>query len=325
MEYTTLGSTGLTVSQLCLGTDRFGNSYDTDENETDREEAHELLETAFDHGINFFDTANIYGKPRGTSERWLGDWVAEHDREEVVLASKVYFEMGEGPNQSGLGRKHVRAQVEDTLDRLGTDYLDIYYLHRWDDETPIRETLRTLDQLVQDGKVHYLGISTTAAWKLTKALWTSEVEGLQRFDITQPRYNAINHEPIADYLDICADQQLAVCPYSPLEGGFLTGKYERDADPPAGSRATFRDWYAVEEYSDRDWRVLDAVREVADKIDATPAQVSLRWLIESNRFTCVPIIGAGSPEHLVENVGTVEIDLTPEQRARITEARPQAR
>ncbi|RQG97296.1 aldo/keto reductase [Natrarchaeobius chitinivorans] len=328
MEYTTLGNTGTTVSKLCYGTWRFGR--DTGGVvETDREEAHELLDACWDNGINFIDTANVYGDPDGTSETWIGEWLEDYDREDFVIASKVYFPFdgwGEPrPNDSGLGRKHIRAQIEGTLERLGTDYLDVYYIHRWDEDTPIRETLSELTQLVREGTVRYLGASTMAAWQLTKALWTSDVNGLERFDVTQPRVNAAQYDDVADYLDVCADQDLAVCPYSPLAGGFLTGKYDRADDgsviAPDGSRGSidevFDDWYT----SERAWNVLEAVESVADEVGATPAQVSVRWLIDQDRFTCVPIVGARTPGQLEENVGAVEIELTDEQFERIDAAR----
>ncbi|WP_137289845.1 aldo/keto reductase [Natronorubrum halophilum] len=330
MEYTTLGNTGTTVSKLCFGTWRFGKESGGTV-ETDREEAHELLDACWEHGINFIDTANVYGDPDGKSERWIGEWLADrdHDREDLVLASKVYFPFngrGEpGPNDSGLGRKHIRAQIEGTLERLGTDYLDLYYIHRWDENTPIRETMRTLTELVREGRVNYLGASSMAAWQLTKALWTSDAEGLERFDVTQPMVNAAQYDEVGDYLDVCADQDLAVCPYSPLGGGLLTGKYDRTEDgsieAPDGSRGSldemFDEYYATEQA----WNVLEAVESVASEVDATPAQVSLRWLIEQDRFTCVPIVGARTPEQLGENVGAVEIELGDEQFERIDTAR----
>ncbi|ADB60074.1 aldo/keto reductase [Haloterrigena turkmenica DSM 5511] len=330
MEYTTLGNTGTTVSRLCFGTWRFAKESGGTV-ETDREEAHDLLDAAWEQGINFIDTANVYGDPNGTSEEWIGEWLEDRDvhREDVVIASKVYFPFdgrGEpGPNDSGLGRKHIRAQIEGTLERLGTDYLDVYYIHRWDEDTPIRETMQTLTELVREGKVRYLGASTMAAWQLTKALWTSDVEGLERFDVTQPMVNAAQYDEVGDYLDVCADQDLAVCPYSPLSGGFLTGKYDRAEDgsveAPDGSRGSldemFDDYYATEQA----WDVLEAVESVAEEVDASPAQVSLRWLMDQDRFTCVPIVGARTPEQLEENVGAVEVDLSDEQFERIDAAR----
>ncbi|MFB6296588.1 MAG: aldo/keto reductase [Halobacteriales archaeon] len=307
MEYTKLGSTGLDVSKLCFGTWRFAKEAEDGTVETTREEAHELLDAFAEGGGNFIDTANVYGDPNGTSEAWIGEWLDGRDREEYVIASKVY---GTAVSRFGgnLSRKNIRVEIEGTLDRLGTDYLDIYYIHRWDDDTPIEETLRTLDRLVEEGKVHYLAASSMAAWKLTKALWKSDAEGLERFEATQPRFNAADRPE--DYLGVCADQDIAVVPYSPLDGGFLTGKYDR-ADAPEGSRADLDSWDM--EFSDRRWRVLDAVREVAAEVDATPAQVSLRWLIDQRAFTCVPIFGARTIEQMEENLGAVEVSLSEDQ------------
>ncbi|AHG04007.1 aryl-alcohol dehydrogenase [Halobacterium sp. DL1] len=325
MEYVTLGNTGTKVSQLCLGTWRFGREAASGETETTKREAHRLLDRAWDHGVNFLDTANVYGTPSGTSEEWIGDWLADHDREEFVLASKVYGEMGDGPNDSGLSRKHIRSQIDDTLERLGTDYLDVYYIHRWDDETPIAETLDALTDLVEAGKVNHLGASTMAAWKLTKALWTADVEDHARFDVTQPMFHAAAGDDVADYLEVCADQDLAVCPYSPLAGGFLTGKYERTEDGgvtgPEGARADLDDRFAEYYVSERGWQVLDELRAVADELDRTPAQVALRWLVEREAFTCTPIIGARTTDQLDENVGATEFSLSEDQRARIDDAR----
>ena len=331
MEYTRLGSTGTTVSQLCYGTWRFGRETGGVV-ETDKEQAHELLDAAWERGINFFDTANVYGNPNGKSERYIGEWLDDRDREDVVLASKVYFPFdgwGEPrPNDSGLGRKHIRAQIEGTLDRLDTDYLDLYYIHRWDEESDIVETLRSLNDLVREGKVHYLGASTMAAWQLTKALWKSDVEGLERFEVTQPLFHAGYRDDVKDYLDVCADQNMAVCPYSPLAGGFLTGKYERtdDDDPtkfegPEGARGSLSDRFEDFYLSERGWHVLDEIRTVADELDATPPQVALRWLIEQPDITCVPIVGARTVDQLDENVGAADVSLSDEQFNRIVSAR----
>jgi aryl-alcohol dehydrogenase-like predicted oxidoreductase len=331
MDYRQLGNTGTRVSELCFGTWRFGKETGGVV-ETDREEAHELLDTAWENGINFIDSANVYGTPHGLSEEYVGEWLDDHDREDFVVTSKVYFPYngdGEpGPNDRGLGRKHIRAQIEGTLDRLDTNYLDVYYIHRWDENTPIEETLRTLDELVNEGKVHYLGASTMAAWQLTKALWTSDVEGLQRFDVTQPLHHAGYYEDVREYLEVCADQDLAVCNYSPLAGGFLTGKYERaDSDDPEaveapdGARGSFDDFFGDWYASERGWQVLDEVRAVADEVDVTPAQVSLRWLMDWDDFSCIPIVGARTPEQLEENVAATEVDLSDEQWDRIMDAR----
>jgi aryl-alcohol dehydrogenase-like predicted oxidoreductase len=328
MEYRQLGSTGTRVSELCFGTWRFGRKTGG-VLETDEEEAHELLDTFADHGGNFIDSANVYGDPNGTSESYIGSWLEDRDREKFVITSKVYFEYDEdNPNGSGLSRTHIRDQIDKTLDNLGTDYLDLYYIHRWDENTPIEETLSTLDRIVEEGKVNYLGASTMAAWQLTKALWKSDINDYQRFDVTQPLFHAGYYKDVEDYLDVCADQDLAVCPYSPLAGGFLTGKYER-ADPddpksvraPDGSRGSFDERFERFYLSERGWKVLDEIRAVADEVDATPAQVSLRWLMDQEDFTCVPIVGARTSDQLEENLGAAEVSLTADQHDRITDAR----
>jgi aryl-alcohol dehydrogenase-like predicted oxidoreductase len=324
MDYRPLGDTGTRVSELCFGTWRFGKTTNGVV-ETDKEEAHELLDAFADHGGNFIDTANGYGG--GDSERWIGEWLEDRDREDFVIASKVYWTR-ESRFDENLSRKTIRAEIEGTLDRLDTDYVDVYYIHRWDDETPIEETLRTLSTLVEEGKVNYLGASTMAAWKLTKALWKSEVEGLERFEVTQPLHHAGYYEDVREYLEVCADQDLAVCPYSPLAGGFLTGKYER-ADPddpeaveaPDGTRGSFDDYFGDWYTSERGWQVLDEVRRVADEVGATPAQVALRWLMDWDEFTCVPIVGARTAEQLSENVAAADVSLSDDQWDRIMDAR----
>jgi aryl-alcohol dehydrogenase-like predicted oxidoreductase len=320
MEYVRLGTTGLEVSPICFGTWRF-NKESGGVVETGREEAHELLDALEERGANFIDTANGYGG--GESEKWIGEWLTERDREDYVVASKCYWS-DVSRFQENLSRKNVRAEVEGSLEKLQTDYLDILYLHRFDDDTPIERTLRTVDDLVSEGKVHYVGISTCDAWKLTKGLWQADVNNYEAFTVTQPNYSAVHRDPVAEYLDVCADQDIAVCPYSPLAGGFLTGKYERvgdgEVEAPDGSRGDlsehFTDWYIDEQR----WEVLDEVRAVADEVDATPAQVSLRWLMDHDRFTCVPIVGARTVEQLDENLDAVDVSLSADQWERIDEA-----
>jgi len=315
MEYRRLGNTGVEVSEICLGTWRFGAESENGL-ETDREAAHDVLDAFADAGGNFIDTANGYGG--GDSERWIGEWLEDKDREEYVLASKVYWSQV-SRFQENLSRKNIRAEIEGTLDRLGEDYLDLYYIHRWDEDTPIVETMRTLNRLVEEGKVHYLGASTMAAWQLTKALWKADAEDLERFDVVQPHFSATHREEVSEYLDVAADQDLAVCPYSPLEGGFLTGKYSRDAEVPEDSRGENVEWFNPADFEDEAWETLDAIEAVADEEDATPAQVALRWLIEQPDFTCVPIIGARTVDQLEENLGAVEVELSDAQFERISE------
>ena len=323
MEYTRLAKTGLEVSPLCLGTWRFGKAHG-DVVETDREAAHELLDAYAERGGNFIDTANGYGQ--GKSEQWIGEWLAERDREDYVIASKCFWSQ-RSRFQENLSRKNVRAEVEGSLERLDTDYLDILYLHRFDDGTPIERTLRTIDDLVSEGKVHHVGLSTAAAWKLTKGLWQADVNNYEPFTVTQPLFHAAYRDDVADYLDVCADQDLAVCPYSPLAGGFLTGKYERvgdgtfDVAAPDGSRAALDDMFDDYYLSARGWHVLDAVEAVADDVDATPAQVALRWLMDQPDFDCVPIIGARTTDQLAENLGAIDVSIDDDQFARIDEAR----
>jgi len=235
-------------------------------------------------------------------------------REDYVLGSKVYYNV-ESRFTEDLSRKSIRAEIEGTLDRLGTEYLNVYYIHNWDPDTPVEETLRTLSRLVDEGKVHHLGASGTAACRLMKARWTGDVEGLESIDIAQPLFNAA-YRP-QQRLEVYADQDIGVCPFSPLAAGLLTGKYDRDRDSPEGSRGDLVGWDPDERWSDRQWRVLDAVREIAEDIDATPAQVAIRWLIDQREFTCVPIVGARTLDQLDENLGAVDCALSDEQYDRI--------
>jgi aryl-alcohol dehydrogenase-like predicted oxidoreductase len=330
MEYTTLGETGLEVSQVCLGTWKFGTKTDGVV-ETDREESHELLDAAWNRGINFFDTANSYGQ--GRSEQYIGEWRADGDGEDIVLASKVYWTT-RGRRERGLSRKIIRSEIEGTLERLGTEYLDLYYIHMWHDETPIEETLATLNDLVREGRVRYIGASNLATWQLLKALWTSEYNGWEQFSVVQPRYNAITHDPVVqvarppydtreeksatEMIDACRDKDVGICGYSPLAGGFLTGKYKRDGEPPAGSRASLDDDFG--EFETWEWETLDAIRDVAAETGATPTQVAIRWAMDIEAVTSVPIVGARSVDQIEENSRAVDLSLSPEQYERIAAA-----
>jgi aryl-alcohol dehydrogenase-like predicted oxidoreductase len=311
MAYTRLGRTGLEVSRLCLGCMNFGSAEEWMLD--DRERSVSLIGEALDAGVNFLDTANAYS--RGESEGIVGEAIEGYDREELVLATKVYFPMGEGPNKSGLSRKHILDQVENSLERLGTDYVDLYQIHRWDPEVGIEETLSALDHLVDEGLVRYIGASTMSAYQFTRALYTADLEGYERFTCMQPEYNAVDRHEEANLLPVCEGEGVGVIPWSPLAGGFLTGKYSRDDDVPAGTRADTDD-YTRERFTEENWAVLDAVETVADEVDATPAQTALAWLLHRD-VVDAPIVGPRTSEHLQENLRAVAVDLTDEQVARI--------
>ncbi|XVH31871.1 aldo/keto reductase [Haloferacaceae archaeon DSL9] len=318
MEYTRLGSTGLDVSRLCLGCMNFGGGAEWMMN--DREASIELIHEALDMGINFLDTANVYS--RGESEEIVGEAIEDYDRDELVIATKVFGDMGEGPNKQGLSRKHILDQCEASLDRLGVDYIDLYQIHRWDENTPIEETLSALTHLVEQGKVRYLGASTMTAYQFTKALYTADYEGYERFVCMQPEYNAVDRHEEANLLPVCAGEGVGVIPWSPLAGGFLTGKYDRDADPKEGLRAS-TDEYTRNRFTDDNWAVLDEIRAIAADRGASPAQVALAWLLHKP-VVDAPIIGPRSVDHLRENVNSVEISLGDDAMERIeSPKRPQ--
>jgi aryl-alcohol dehydrogenase-like predicted oxidoreductase len=310
MEYTRLGTTGLEVSRLCLGCMNFGSGepWMMDDEAASRD----LLAAAMDAGINFLDTANVYS--RGESERIVGEAIAERDRSELAVATKVFGPMGEGPNQSGLSRKHVLDQCRASLDRLGLDYIDLYQIHRFDDDVPLAETLSALDHLVDEGLVRYVGASTMPAWKFTKALYQADADNHERFVSMQPEYNAVDRHEEANVLPACEAEGVGVVPWSPLAGGFLTGKYERGEAPESGRAAT--DEYTAARFTDENWRVLDAVREVADEESATPAQVALAWLL-SKDVVDAPIVGPRTRAHLEEDLGALDVSLSAAQRERI--------
>jgi len=314
-----LGDTGTRVSELALGTARFGYKNDAG-NVFDQEQANALLDAYTEHGGYFIDTASQYGEPAGQSQRWIGDWLSERDRDDFVIASKVYFPVGDGPNDRGLGRKHVRRQVQQTLDQLRTDYLDLLYIHRWDDDTPVDELLRTLDEFVADGIVDYLGTSTREfddAWKVAMANERAEQHGYEPFRVTQLWYNLVNRDLEDEYLDMASHYDLGIMPFSPLAGGFLTGKYSREEDLPPGSRGAteterFEEWYLTAENFD----VLEEVEAVAAELDATPVKISVAWLLAHPDVTA-PVIGPRTVEQLDENVAAVDVTLSTDQFERL--------
>ncbi|WP_423744138.1 aldo/keto reductase (plasmid) [Haladaptatus sp. SPP-AMP-3] len=317
LETVSLGTTGTKVSEIAFGTWRFGRENDEGTVEIGEDRAHELLDAYAGAGGNFIDTADMYGD--GESEKYIGNWLTDRDREDFVIASKIYWPTRtDDPNGRGLSRKHLRRQMDLILDRLGTDYVDLLYIHRWDDDTPADEFMRTLDGFVRDGKVNYLGTSTLEpnAWKVVKA---NEME-YEPFRLAQPRYNLVNREVEPNYIPMCDDYDIGLIPWSPLGGGFLTGKYSRNEEPADGTRGAtdqqFRDSYLTEENFD----VLEVVEDVADELGTTPAKVSLAWLLKHDAVTA-PIIGARTVEQLEENLAATEVSLSDDQFERLTNAK----
>ncbi len=315
-----LGRTGLQVSEIAFGTWRFGRETDAGNLETDRESAYELLDTYEAVGGQFLDTADMYGD--GDSERWIGDWLEERDREDFVIASKIYFPARENdPNGGGLNRKHLRRQIDLILDRLGTEYLDILYIHRWDDATPARELMRTLNEFVRDGKVNYLGASTLRpnAWKIARANELARQYGWEPFTVTQPRYNLVDREIEGEYMEMCRECGLGIVPWSPLAQGFLTGKYERDTGTPDDSTASDTDGWEDRYLTEENFQTLDVLQEVAKEVGASEAQTAIAWQRAHPAITA-PIIGARTTEQLLENLRAATVSLSDEQFARLEEA-----
>ena len=298
LEYRYLGCTGLKVSELCLGTMTFGR-------EASEEESRRILDRFEEAGGNFIDTADIYSG--GRSEEIIGRWLKGKRREAWVIATKVRFPTGEGPNDVGLSRKHILAAVEASLRRLGTDYIDLYQVHCWDHMTPLEETLSTLDDLVRRGLVRYIGASNFTGWQLQKALDLSKANGWERFVSLQPQYNLLCRSTEWELLPVCANEGLGVIAWSPLRGGWLSGKFRRGMTaPPPGTRVEEGERQGWGERwsqynNEHTWRVVDALLEVAREVGRTPAQVAINWVL-SNPAVTAPIIGARTVAQLEENL-----------------------
>ncbi|MCZ2815185.1 aldo/keto reductase [Modestobacter sp. VKM Ac-2984] len=312
MEYTRLGSTGLQVSRLCLGMMSFGDPARGGHPwSLPEEESRAVIEKALAAGITFFDTANVYSA--GSSEEITGRAIRDFaDREDVVLATKVHGRMRPGPNGAGLSRKAVLAELDASLTRLGTDYVDLYQIHRWDPATPIEETLEALDSAVRSGKVRYLGASSMWAWQFSKALHRAGEHGWHRFVSMQDHYNLLNREEEREMLPLCADEGIGVIPWSPLARGRLT----RDWDSQTNRSET--DEFGSRLYNDEDRVIVERVAEVAEARGVPRAQVALAWVL-SKPVVTAPIVGVTKDRHLDDAVAAVELRLSEEEIARLEE------
>jgi aryl-alcohol dehydrogenase (NADP+) len=277
------------------------------------DQARPIVKRAIDLGINFYDTANVYSK--GRSEEITGELLKDY-RDDVVLATKVYFPMGEKANQQGLSRVHIMKSIDDSLRRLQTDHVDLYQIHRWDYGTPIEETLRTLDSLVHQGKVRHIGASSMWAWQFCKALWTSERLGLESFVSMQNHYNLCYREEEREMIPLCRDQGIGILAWSPLAKGFLSGKYKRN-EKPQSSRFNDDDLLNERFFKPEDFDVVERLAEVADEKGASPSQVAIAWLL--HKGVTAPIVGPTKLAHVEDAVAAVDLKLSEDDVRRLEE------
>ncbi|HUV08993.1 MAG TPA: aldo/keto reductase [Spirochaetia bacterium] len=308
MVYRRMGRSGLKVSEICLGTMTFGHG-------TDQPEAGKMVDAALDRGINFFDTANSYSE--GRAEEYLGR-ALEGRRGEAVVATKFFNPMGPGPNDSGMSRVHIMNAIEGSLRRLKTEHVDIYYIHHVDIQTPLEEMLRALDDLVHQGKVRYFGCSNYQAWRLCEALWISETRNLARFECYQPQYNLVVRDIEQELVPLCLEKGLGIVAWSPLAGGFLTGKYKPGERSLSGTRSE-EGWVFPGRYmaSNAD-ETLSVLREVAGKLGCKPSQAAIRWVLAQPGVSSA-IVGARNADQLLENLGAADLQIGPDTMSRLTE------
>ena len=311
MKYRPLANTGVFVSELCLGTMTFGSQWEAI-GALDQKESDALVHRSLDEGINFFDTADMYSS--GESEEILGRSLKGR-RQDVVIATKVRGRMGPGANEVGLSRLHIIQAAEASLKRLGTDYIDLYQIHRSDPETDIEETLIALTDLVRSGKVRYIGCSNMEAWELMQALGTSERRGLEAFKCTQSYYSLVGRDLEQQTIPLIQDQGLGLLVWSPLAGGFLSGKFTREESPDGTRRATF-DFPPVNK--EQGFDIVDVMRPIAEAHDASVAQIALAWLLHKDAVTSV-IIGAKRMDQLEDNFGSVDVTLSDDEMAQLDE------
>jgi aryl-alcohol dehydrogenase-like predicted oxidoreductase len=306
MEYRTVGKTGIKVSNLCLGTMSFGGN-------ADEETSKAMYKRCREAGINFFDTADVYSG--GRSEEILGECIA-HERDNIVLTTKVFWQTGPDVNAKGLSRKHIIQGIEGSLRRLKTDYIDFYFVHDFDEQTPIEETLQTLDDLQRQGKILYPAVSNWAAWQITKALGISAKEQLARFELIQPMYNLVKRQAEVEILPMAASEQMGVISYSPLGAGLLTGKYGVNKRPEQG-RLVQEKRYTDRYLDEMNFVVADRFTAYAAEHGINPATLSVAWVM-SNPTITAPIIGARNLEQLEDSLAAAEVNITPQWRDEIS-------
>ena len=312
MDYVKLGNTGMEVSRLCLGCMSFGvPERGNHQWVLDEEKSRPLIKKALDFGINFFDTANVYSD--GTSEEIVGRALKDYaNRDEIVLATKVHGRMHEGPNGAGLSRKAIMNEIDNSLKRLGTDYVDLYQIHRWDYHTPIEETMEALHDVVKAGKARYIGASSMYAWQFLKALHIAEQKGWTRFVSMQNHLNLLYREEEREMLPLCQSENIGVIPWSPLARGRLTRDWEET------TARSENDEFGKTLYNESDRLVVERVAELAEKRSVPRAQIALAWVLQKNPVTA-PIIGATKMSHLEDAVEAVSLKLTSEEIAFLEE------
>jgi len=322
VDYVNLGRTGVKISRLILGGGNFGGIGSSPaffgQGETE-EQAFRLMDAAVDMGINVIDTADAYGG--GRSEEMIGRWLktkGSHVRDQLLMSSKVFNPVGDGPNDGGLSRRHIMRQVQASIRRLGVDHLDLYLIHEPDPTTPLDETLRALDDLVHQGTVRYVGASNMPAWLTARSLWLSDKLGLHRFDWIQNSHSLLERGDEKELFPLLADQALGYTPFSPLAGGWLTGKYRRDAPYPEGSRMTMRPEPYLGLQREAIYKGLDRLAARAAERGVDMATLALAWLLASPRVTAV-ILGPRRPEQLQPGLGALDIRLDPDERRQISD------
>ena len=304
MRYRQLGNSGLQVSAIGLGANNFGGRLDAGRTET-------VVHAAIDSGVNLIDTSNSYGG--GLSEEFIG-LALDGRRSRAVIATKVSSRIAEGPNNSGNSRKHIMDQVDVSLRKLRTDYIDLYQIHWWDPNTPIEETLRALEDLIRDGKIRYAGCSNFAAWQVCESHWTAKTLGIDGFSSVQPRYSMMYRQPEAEMVPFCEKYGVGILPYYPLENGFLTGKYRRDQAPPEGTRLSENDRGVLTE---RNFDILENLEAFSAQRGHTVLELAFAWLLASSPMVSSVIAGATRPEQIQANAAAADWELTAEELAEV--------